>query len=76
MRALILLLLLAGCATPQTILRNKDNDFATCGGGVGGSVWGGMIGYSLQKSDDDRCVRNFISQGFTPVQINGIKVNN
>jgi len=68
---LILLLCLTACATPTTVLRNaKTGETATCGGGTAGSVAGGMVGYSIQKSNDKDCVNNYKSKGFTIEDVN------
>lgn len=59
-----ILLLLAACATPQTILQNKKGDTVTCGGSSTGSVAGGMIGYGIQKDNDKECVAQYKKQGY------------
>jgi hypothetical protein len=57
--------LLAGCSTPETILRHPaTGQVARCGGNVTGSLAGGMIGYTVQESNDSRCVASFLEQGF------------
>lgn len=71
---LISLLVLAACATPETILKNKSGDVVSCGGSSTGSVVGGMIGYSIQKSNDDKCVNGYIAQGYQPVKIDNLKI--
>lgn len=73
--ASLILVMLAGCATPQTILKNHNGDVVSCGGSSTGSVVGGMIGYSIQKNSDDICVKNYMGQGYNPVKIDNIKVN-
>lgn len=61
MRAIVLLLLLAGCATPKTIMKNdKTGQIQACGGSVGSSI----VGHYLQKSADAQCVIDFQQQGF------------
>lgn len=57
------LLLLTGCATPQTIL-SYDGHYVSCGGSSVGSVAGGYIGYSLQRDSDDKCVHDYVAQGY------------
>ena len=74
MRALFIILLLAGCATPVTILRNDETGkIITCGGGTFGSVSGGMIGYHIEKSQDADCVIESIKQGYKPVERGELK---
>jgi hypothetical protein len=69
-------LILAGCATPVTILKNPTTgETVRCGGGSAGSAAGGLLGYSIEKSKDDDCVKNYQANGFIPVSINGIEVN-
>ncbi len=63
--ALLAALLAAGCTTPATTLRNPaTGQVLTCGGNTASSVAGGAIGYSIQRSADDRCVENATRQGF------------
>lgn len=62
-------LMLAGCATPVTMLKNpKSGQVARCGGEVSGSMAGGMIGYDMQKKQADKCVSQYKAQGFKVVQ--------
>jgi len=68
MRYLALLLVLAGCATPETILKNKEGNYVTCGGSSVGSVTGGVIGYNIQSDMDEKCVQKHIEQGYSPVK--------
>jgi hypothetical protein len=59
---------LSGCATEIVMLKNPHTgQVARCGGERGGSIAGGMIGYSLQESDKDDCVRDYQAQGFKRV---------
>jgi hypothetical protein len=67
MRYVILLLALAGCATPETILKNDKNEYASCGGSSVGSITGGMIGYDIQKNNDEKCVKDYTNKGYIPV---------
>lgn len=63
------LVLVSACATRQTILKNdKTGKYATCGGSSTGSVAGGVIGYNIQKSNDEKCVDAYKKQGFKIVQ--------
>ena len=58
----------SGCATPVTMLRNDaTGQVARCGGDTGASMAGGLIGYTIQKSGDQDCVRDFELQGFAPM---------
>ena len=59
MRYTLLLLLLAACATPTTVLKNSDGDVVTCGGGTAGSLTGGLIGYTIQEGHDKDCVSQY-----------------
>lgn len=57
--------LLAGCATPVTMLKHPSTgEVAQCGGGRAGSAAGGLIGYNIQKGSDDRCVADHEARGF------------
>ena len=59
------LVCLASCATPVVMLKNpQTGQVARCGGGTGGSVTGGLIGYSVEKDSDQNCVRDYEAQGF------------
>jgi hypothetical protein len=64
MRYLPFLLLLCACATPLTVLQNKKGETVTCGGGTAGSVAGGMVGYSIQKDNDKKCIEEYKAQGY------------
>jgi hypothetical protein len=66
-RYLILLLALAACATPETILKNHDS-YVSCGGSSVGSVAGGMIGYGIQKEHDLQCVADYKAQGYVIIK--------
>jgi len=67
---LIITLYIAGCTTPQTILKNqKTGQVAMCGGSVVGSLAGGVIGYHIQKSNDEDCVVAYQTQGFSIIGI-------
>ena len=58
---------LAGCATPTTYLKNPTTaQVVQCGGGTTGSWMGGMVGYSIEKSNDENCVTNYKAAGFVP----------
>lgn len=62
-KAIVLLMLLSGCATPVTAMRKGDS-VVTCGGSASGSAIGGYIGYNIQKSHDKDCVDNYAAQGY------------
>jgi hypothetical protein len=66
MRSSVLLLLaLCACTTPKTMLVNdKTGQFHVCGGDVGSSIAGGIVGYHVQKSNDEDCVRDYKREGF------------
>lgn len=55
---------ISGCATPVTMLQNESGHVARCGGGTGGATGGGYIGYSIEKTADEQCVRDFESKGY------------
>ena len=62
--------LLASCSTPVTILKNeKTVQVARCGGGMGGSMMFGALGYAIESANDTDCVNQFIGQGFKVEQI-------
>jgi hypothetical protein len=64
-----LLLLLSGCTTPATMLRHPTTgQVVSCGGNTVSSVAGGYVGYSIQKSADERCVAQYVEQGFKPTR--------
>jgi hypothetical protein len=56
-----LLLLLTACATPTTTLHDKQGKEVTCGGHM---TDGGMLWYRIQESNDQDCVKNYVSQGY------------
>lgn len=67
MRATIvaITLMITGCSTPVTMLKNdRTGQIARCGGGTAGSVAGGLIGYSIEKDGDAKCVADYEAQGF------------
>jgi len=64
-KMILIVLLLSGCATPVTVLKNpKTGQIERCGGEYSGSLVGGAIGYNIQKGSDDSCVKDFKAQGF------------
>lgn len=60
----IVTLLLSGCATPVTILKDKSGNAVNCGGGTAGSIAGGLIGYTIQEGHDKDCVNLYKAQGY------------
>ena len=61
--------MMSGCATPKTMLSNKTTgQVVRCGGDRSGAMMGGLIGYSLQKDDASKCVREYEAEGFKRVQ--------
>lgn len=61
--------MLVACSTPITILKNeKTGQIVRCGGERSGSIAGGMIGYSLQKEDAEKCVQDYQSQDFKTIE--------
>ena len=60
--------MLGGCTTPTTLLKNsKTGQVVTCGGGVGGSLLGGVAGYHIEEAMDKRCEADYMTQGFEPI---------
>jgi len=58
-------LLMIGCATPSTTLKNPTTgQVVRCGGDATGSMVGGLIGYNIQKSNDKDCVSSYEALGF------------
>jgi len=58
---------LTGCATPETYLKDpKTGQVVHCGGGTAGAWAGGMLGYSIEKNNDDQCVANYKAEGYAP----------
>ena len=69
-RVLILMsaLALSACATPVTVLKNpQTGQTATCGGGIGGSLLGGVAGYTIEQTYDRKCAAEFVASGYEPV---------
>ncbi len=67
--ALLLSATLAACATPALTLKNdKTGQVVQCGGDATGSMVGGMIGYNVQKNNDETCAKNYEAQGFKRVK--------
>ena len=65
----VLPVLLPGCSTPSTTLRSpRTGQVVTCGGNVSSSLAGGYVGYSMQRSSDQRCVAEYSRLGFVPVR--------
>ena len=64
MKYLVLALLLTGCTTPMTTMKNSKGQVVACGGNVSSSLAGGAIGYHIQKTNDEKCVEEFKKAGF------------
>lgn len=63
-------LLLAGCSTPQMVMKNPHtSQVQVCGGNTTASITGGAIGYHYQLKDDEKCVETFKKQGFKAIDI-------
>lgn len=61
----LILVCLAGCATPRVALKNESTgQTVTCGGGMGGSLLGGKIGYEIEKGNDQKCVSQYEALGY------------
>lgn len=51
--------------TPRTIMKNEETgEIVNCGGQNPMALGGGIIGYSIMKSQDNDCVTGHQSQGF------------
>lgn len=62
---LVLSIALAGCATPvRTMKHPETGQMKTCGGDKSSSVAAGLVGYGLQKKNDEQCVELLESLGF------------
>ena len=66
---MITCILLSGCSTPVVMLENEETgQIVSCGGSATGSMVGGVIGYQIQKSNDEDCEAAYIAQGFKRIQ--------
>lgn len=62
-------LALTACATPVTTLRNASTgQVVTCGGGVAGSLIGGVAGFNIEQVQDRKCEARYAGQGFKPAE--------
>lgn len=67
--AIIAVLTMTGCTTPQYTLKNpKTGQVETCGGDTTASLAGGVIGYHIQKNNDEKCRRILEENGFKEVK--------
>ena len=64
MKYLPLLFILTACSTPMTMLQGPKGDIVKCGGSMAGSAAGGMIGYHIEKSHDEECVKAYQEHGY------------
>jgi hypothetical protein len=61
--------IVAGCATPVAVMKNDaTGQVARCGGDSSGFMAGGLIGYNVQRNNDDSCVADYEKQGFKRIQ--------
>lgn len=66
--AIIAVLTLSACTTPQHVMKNpRTGQVETCGGNVSSSLTGGVIGYHIQKANDEKCRRILEENGFKAV---------
>lgn len=66
---LSILLTLSACATPLAQMKNpKTGQIVRCGGNRTGALVGGVIGYHLQKADDEKCAAEMKALGFKEVK--------
>ena len=69
-------LLLIGCATTTTLLKNQQTgQVAQCGGDRSGSIMFGLIGYAVQQSDAEDCVNRYLGQGFDVINVGSAPSN-
>jgi hypothetical protein len=62
---ILIIVSLTGCATPVVMLQHAaTGQVARCGGGTAGSMAGGLIGYNIERSGDERCVKDYEAKGF------------
>lgn len=61
---IIALAALAGCATPETVLKSGSGEVKTCGGGYAGSIVAGLPGYYIEQQTDRQCVDELKAQGY------------
>lgn len=67
--AIIAVLTLSACTTPTyTMKSTKTGQIETCGGDTTASLAGGVIGYHIQKSNDEKCRRILEENGFKEVK--------
>lgn len=67
MRKYLILLLLAACTTPQTVLKNeKTGQVTRCGGNV---AYAGIL-YPFMLNADSDCVADYQEQGFKQLKTN------
>lgn len=67
MKKLILVtvcLLISGCSTPVSMMKNESGQVVRCGGNITSSLAGGMVGYYFQKKADDKCKEDYKKSGF------------
>jgi hypothetical protein len=58
-------IVLTGCTTPKTMLKNSDTgQIVSCGGNISSSLANGAFGYYMQKSNDADCKFDYLEQGF------------
>jgi Short C-terminal domain len=75
-KCVVLTMVLASCTTPAVFLKNEtDGQIARCGGGTTGSMAGGLIGYNIEKSNDEECVRDFEAKGYKRMQQTNIELD-
>lgn len=56
---------LATCSTPIIMLKHDTTgQIARCGGGAARSMAVRLIGYTIEKSSDEQCAKDYESRGF------------
>jgi len=61
-----IVLFISACnATPKTVMKNDETgEIVNCGGQNPMMLGGGIVGYSIMKSQDEDCVKSHQGQGF------------
>lgn len=70
--AVITLVMVSACTTPETVLKNdKTGQVTRCGGNV---AYAGIL-YPFMKQADEKCVSDYQNQGFTPTNTKSVNQN-
>lgn len=67
--AVLGVVVLAGCTTPEVMLKHpQTGQVARCGGNGGAFFTGGLIGQAIQEKNDAKCAQDFMEQGFQRIR--------